>query len=242
MAAAATAGYGFHPFSAPDATPYEAHILSLLGTISQPPSPSYPFPSNQLPVKTPLTLYGGDKTSAQAVIEAAIVELGDRLWLAERKNGTANGGSFQGQQAALPTPEWSPPVNDDAMSGSLHKGQITGPTCPTCSRPVHPPTQDASAANFSSLPLATSLSTPTGPTSGIPNAKLNPNARNILTTSNGASVLTGGPGAAGWNRRPGVGETGMTAEKELELLKAQVQDIARVCKVSPVIDVSVTWS
>jgi osomolarity two-component system sensor histidine kinase NIK1 len=54
----------------------------------------------------------------------------------------------------------------------------------------------------------------------------------ILTTSNGASVLTGGPHAAGWGPRGSVGETGMTAEKELELLKAQVQDIARVCKVS----------
>lgn len=31
----------------------------------------------------------------------------------------------------------------------------------------------------------------------------------------------------------GVGESGMSAEKELELLKAQVQDIARVCKVGP---------
>jgi osomolarity two-component system sensor histidine kinase NIK1 len=29
-----------------------------------------------------------------------------------------------------------------------------------------------------------------------------------------------------------AGDTGMSAEKELELLKAQVQDIARVCKVS----------
>jgi len=59
--------------------------------------------------------------------------------------------------------------------------------------------------------------------------------RSILTTTSGASVLTGGPSAAHWGIKRGVGgasgESGMSAEKELELLKAQVQDIARVCKV-----------
>jgi hypothetical protein len=37
---------------------------------------------------------------------------------------------------------------------------------------------------------------------------------------------------AGWSTSPGDRTGGMSAEKELELLRAQVQDIARVCKVS----------
>lgn len=50
-------------------------------------------------------------------------------------------------------------------------------------------------------------------------------------TSPFASLELSSPRQTPWSNGS-AGETGMSAEKELELLKAQVQDIARVCKVS----------
>jgi osomolarity two-component system sensor histidine kinase NIK1 len=50
------------------------------------------------------------------------------------------------------------------------------------------------------------------------------------TSSNQAREVQ--PTPAGWSTNP---NGGMSAEKELELLRAQVQDIARVCKVSPML-------
>lgn len=49
-------------------------------------------------------------------------------------------------------------------------------------------------------------------------------------TSPFASLDLSSPRQTPWSNG-NAGETGMSAEKELELLKAQVQDIARVCKV-----------
>lgn len=51
-------------------------------------------------------------------------------------------------------------------------------------------------------------------------------------TSPFASLDLSSPRQTSWSNGSAV-DTGMSAEKELELLKAQVQDIARVCKVSP---------
>lgn len=213
----------------PDANPFEQHILSLLSTFAQQPSPSYPFPDQPT-----ITLFDGPKSQAQESIELAVASLGQRLWAAERAPA-ATSSPFRDPQQVLPnqnsilTPAWTPPVTDE-------NGQST-PMCPTCTRPVEPSFQplvtSATFPTISSHPLATSLSTPPAQLSAIrplSSTNLNPTPHSIITTSNGASVLTGGPGAASWSVRGAVGESGMTAEKELELLKAQVQDIARVCK------------
>jgi len=184
-----------------DGTPFEQHILSLLAATSEQASPSYPFPDQ--PTFSP---FPGQKTQAQEAIEKGIIALGQRVWNAERHPPNSN--SQNG---------WTAPVQDHSMN-----------MCATCTRPL-----DAFQQTFSSHPLAASLSTPPAQLSGIrpiPGATINPNPHSIITTANGASVLTGGPGAANWGVRGSVGESGMTAEKELELLKAQVQDIARVCK------------
>jgi len=218
------------PASLPDTSPFEQHILSLLATFAQQPAPSYPFPDQPA-----IALFDGPKTQAQESIELAVASLGQRLWAAERSPATSSS-AFKESQQVLPnqpndilTPAWTPPVSDQ-------NGQST-PMCPTCTRPVEPSFQplvtSATFPTISSHPLATSLSTPPAQLSTIrplTTSSLNPTPHSIITTSNGASVLTGGPGAASWSVRGAVGESGMTAEKELELLKAQVQDIARVCK------------
>lgn len=239
-----------HGFLAPDASPFEAHILALLSSISQPPSPSYPFPDPA--ISAGVSNYVGDKTQAQDLIERAILGLGQRTWNAERSVTGGSGfkapldptssGMDSRQVTELPTPDWTPPIFPSSVP--VQQGQTVSSigsagACPTCTRPVELEqrqqfTTSATFPSFSSHPLSASLSTPPAQLSAIrplggSNA-LNPNPHSILTTSNGASVLTGGPGAAGWSVRGAVGESGMTAEKELELLKAQVQDIARVCK------------
>ena len=212
------------PFGVQDANPYEAHILSLLSTITEHPSPSYPFPD---PGTASFTPYEGMKSQAQAAIEQVILSLGKRLVKAER---AAINNPFQPPSELL-TPAWTPPV-----TGPL-AGSSSTTVCPTCTRSIdnspHNITSSATFPSTSSHTLSASLSTPTSQLSirPLPSSSLNPTPHNILQTSNGASVLSAGPGAAGWSVRGAVGESGMTAEKELELLKAQVQDIARVCKV-----------
>ena len=224
---AAVMSMGSVPFSAPGANLYEAHILSLLSNISHQPSPSYPFPPEQRPAKQPLAPFSGEKSPAQEAIERAIITLGYRLWNAEKDVDGSNGIHFPPGQAPLPTPEWS---DGDAEMDSSPEQEVPhhqNIRCPTCTRPVDGLNTSRSVpvgSVFASHPLSSSLSTPPAMATRS-HANVNPNAHSILTTSNGASVLTGGPGAAGWS-----GESGMTAEKELELLKAQVQDIARVCK------------
>ena len=207
-------------------TPFEAHILSLLSMITQQPSPGYPFPDQ--PTFRP---FDGAKSQSQDIIERSVMSLGKRLWDSERAVSASAATGDQG--ASLLTPDWTPPVAD-----TRPVAPASGP-CPTCARPAeqsspsHMPTS-ATFPTISSHPLSASLSTPPVPLSSIRpmgNSNNSP-PHNILTTSNGASVLTGGPQAAGWGVRGVAGETGMSAEKELELLKAQVQDIARVCKVS----------
>jgi osomolarity two-component system sensor histidine kinase NIK1 len=195
--------------SSVNASPFEQHILSVLAACSEQASPSYPFPDQ--PTLTPFT---GTKTPVQEAIENAIISLGQRTWTAERHPPNVHSQHVTN----MPTPAWTPPVADN-----------TPAMCSTCTRPL----DSAFQTTFSSHPLAASLSTPPAQLSSIrpiPGAPVNPNPHSIITTSNGASVLTGGPGAASWGVRGSVGESGMTAEKELELLKAQVQDIARVCK------------
>ncbi|ORY32324.1 CnNIK1 [Naematelia encephala] len=190
------------------ASPFQTHILSVLALISQQPSPSYPFPSNTESAVSDVIIepFEGEKSAAEDAIERAVIALGERVWASDRSLPRKE----SPQPLPLPhpaellTPEWTPPVNEPFANNTF---------CPTCSRPTLP----WPAASASSHPLSVSLSTPSARLSSA--RSLGPTSHNILTTSNGAS----------WGRGS-IGETGMTAEKELELLKAQVQDIARVCK------------
>lgn len=233
----------------PDATPFESHILSLLSLISQHPSPSFPFPAgaNASQPKPDATLapYDGKKTEAQLAIEAALIDLGGRVWAAEREKkapsdptqsqSNAAGGNALGPgrgQAPYPTPDWTPPATESELSESQDtlssfkrppSGQNPSFSQTSMSHPLI-------AGSIASHPLSASLSTPASHISMPRQSGHAPHS--ILTTASGASVLTGGPAAAGWPQRGSISESGMTAEKELELLKAQVQDIARVCKVS----------
>lgn len=99
----------------------------------------------------------------------------------------------------------------------------------------------ASASSSGQQPLVTPTRTPPPPPVAEDNSALPyacpecsaPLRRNVTPTSTFATLELNSPRAphqASWNSG-GVGESGMSAEKELELLKAQVQDIARVCKV-----------
>lgn len=215
------------------ATAFQSHLLALLSNISQHPSPSFPFPAkdNALqPAEDSLILspYGGAKSQAEEAIERAVIALGERVRSAERSPSPPKKDVKPEPKstANLPTPEWTPPVNNTTSTN----------TCPACTRPISdsstPTNQPLAFPSPSSHPLQVSLSTPSGQLSAMRPLSSSSIPHNIITTSNGASVLIGGPGAAGWNVRGSVGESGMSAEKELELLKAQVQDIARVCKVS----------
>jgi hypothetical protein len=218
------------------ATPFQVHLLSLLSNLNQEPSPSYPFPhgSEQHAWLSPFV---GEKTPAEAAIERGLLALTGRLGSsAAGGQGTVGDGPGSKEDPKprgtnLLTPEWTPPVGD---------ADIDHPPCPTCTRGYTSAsssyTTDSPSGAFPSAgshPLSMSLSTPATQLSSYrsmnPNMSLMPHS--ILTTPSGASVLTGGPGAASWGTSR-IGESGMTAEKELELLKAQVQDIARVCKVS----------
>ncbi|OCF34070.1 atypical/HisK protein kinase [Kwoniella heveanensis CBS 569] len=211
-------------------TAFQAHTLALLSLISQHPSPAFPFPTNGQDPSGHLTLshFSGKKTPAEEAIERAIIALGERVWAAEKGQGIVHQGvkipPGMHQASDLLTPEWTPPISDP---GAHH---LAEPHCPTCHRPVSEtstPTMFSQPASiYSSHPLSVSLSTPHTQMRPLASNNLNHSPHSILTTSSGASVLTGGPGAASWS----VGDSGMSAEKELELLKAQVQDIARVCK------------
>ena len=221
MAAVAGLSSRHSPFAVPDgASDFQAHVLSLLSVISQHPSPSFPFPSKVGPGASTLTLFAGKKSPADDAIERAIVALGERVWAVESHTQSVPDDTtpMQSRQPSeLLTPEWTPPV--DLVPSNIPDA---APMCPSCSRPIaKTPTPPAA-----SHPITMSFSTPQLPVSH----RLLPNpTHNILTTTSGASVLTGGPGSNGW-ARSGVSDSGMSAEKELELLKAQVQDIARVCK------------
>lgn len=218
----------------PDASPFEAYILDLLSRISQLPSPAYPFPApaQEGQANTKPGAYNGDKTDAQAAIEQAVLALEERLRKAEQGKSAVGTSGATGQSAAasLPTPDWTPPASETDPAGGF---------CQTCARPFASQGPPSSLSHpmlttaLASHPLSASLSTPASHISSMRQGMQSTHApHSILTTASGASVLTGGPAAAGWPQRGSISESGMSAEKELELLKAQVQDIARVCKVS----------
>lgn len=222
-----------------EATPFQSHLLSLLSTISAHPSPSFPFgqaaalistsTDDTLPAagvlleeKDALPPFKGSKTITEEFIESQIRELGLRVWEAERntRDGQVNDQSHQGKVNAmaqsdrgilhvpgdLPTPAYTPQDVGDVSVSHFS-------TCPTCS---------CGRSQPPSHPLAVSLSTPA--------AHISTSAqRDMLSSSNlrrtpPISVTS----SSTWGSQR---ESAMSAEKELELLKAQVQDIARVCKV-----------
>ena len=217
--------------------PFQSYLLGLLSQISQHPSPSFPFPDNGSRTASPtntavLTPFSGPKSDAEEAIERAVILLGQRAWDAERvasalkQETMAPAQPTQRPGTALPTPEWTPPIHHDVSTTNVH-------ICPTCAQPFPDltPTGMRPQNTTASLPLSVSLSTPASQfgTNRHASSATSVPPHSILTTQSGASVLTGGPHATGW--RGGSNTSGMSAEKELELLKAQVQDIARVCKV-----------
>ncbi|WVQ62174.1 uncharacterized protein L199_000312 [Kwoniella botswanensis] len=212
-------------------TAFQAHTLALLSLISQHPSPAFPFPTNGQDPAGHLTLstFPGKKTPAEEAIERAIIALGERVWATERNQGVVHQAPKlppgQHQASDLLTPEWTPPI----ASVIAASAQGVSPICPTCTRPISENTTPTNTypSVYASHPLSVSLSTPDAQMRQLPSSQFGFNPpHSILTTPSGQSVLTGGPGSASWS----VGDSGMSAEKELELLKAQVQDIARVCK------------
>lgn len=220
-----------------DASPFQTHLLALLSSISAAPSPSYPFPDAQADL--PLRAFSGPKTAVEEALERGVLAIGERLKL-EESNPMAQAAYGQPQQQhargasstrsqppqaqrgqsqqQLLTPDWTPPINDAAQSGktavssspttlnafAMAAGLGHDTTCPTCHRSaVTTPTQQHPSSILKNI--STSPQTPT----------------NVIQDPFPALV------SGSW-----AGDTGMSAEKELELLKAQVQDIARVCKVS----------
>lgn len=161
-----------------------------------------------------LSTFPGKKTPAEDAIERAIIALGDRVWTSERTQAHLVKDTKRDVPAQpgsdLLTPDWTPPV--PTLSDSS-----PDPVCPTCARPVSStesssftPQQIASFYH----PFTAALSTPPPP---LPEQMFFPQsvlAAYVSATSDSESA----------------GDSGMSAEKELELLKAQVQDIARVCK------------
>ena len=205
----------------PTPTPFQSHLLSLLSTISAHPSPSFPFgqapalistsTNAQSPTagvlleeKDALPPYKGSKTSTEQIIEDQIRELGFRVWESERAKLATNAGQPSHQDKVKAMIQ-----KDDGILADL-------PPTPEYTPQVDMEIQDSSGAcpacgHTRATPLAVSLSTP---------------AAHVSATSARSPSMTT---AASWVAdRSG---SGMSAEKELELLKAQVQDIARVCKV-----------
>lgn len=208
MAAVAPTGSPSPGLFPPDASAFEQHILSLLSVISQQPSPSYPFPTSDSPLPTTAEIklepFTGKKTDAQQAIETAIISLGGRVRESERVPSPRSGqnANITTTNPSLLTPEWTPPPGD-----ALEIGDSPPTACPSCARPFSDQsTPTPHTANFGSHPMESTLSTPSRSTRQAPATP------------------------AGWSTNPAGG--GMSAEKELELLRAQVQDIARVCKVS----------
>jgi osomolarity two-component system sensor histidine kinase NIK1 len=154
--------------------------------------------------------FSGEKTTAQHAIESAVIALGTRLRESERAPSPAKSFSPNSNPPAssLLTPEWTPPPVEEALVSD-------SPTaCPSCARPFSnqntpTPLTPGQYSDFGSVPLRSTMSSPSS-----------------STTSNTP---------AGWSTNPADRTGGMSAEKELELLRAQVQDIARVCKVSCVL-------
>jgi osomolarity two-component system sensor histidine kinase NIK1 len=205
--------------SANEASLFQTHLLALLSSISAAPSPSFPFPDAQDP---PLPAYNGHKTAVEEALERGVLAIGERLKLAERnpmaqasfgqqQQHASASNSKQQPQSQLLTPDWTPPVEAATKPGAVPHGAfaaaagISGDaSCPTCHRSaVTTPTQQHPSSILKNI--STSPQTPT----------------NVIQDPFPALV------SGNW-----AGDTGMSAEKELELLKAQVQDIARVCKVS----------
>lgn len=204
-------------------TAFQSHLLSLLSTISAHPSPSFPFgqapalistsTNNDSPTagvlleeKDALPPYKGSKTSTEQIIEDQVRELGFRVWESERAKLATSAGQPSHQEKIKAMIQ-----KDDGILADL-------PPTPEYTPQSDIETQDTSGAcpacgHTRATPLAVSLSTP---------------AAHVSVASGRSPLATT---AASWGAD--MGASGMSAEKELVLLKAQVQDIARVCKVHP---------
>lgn len=219
------------------ATGFEAHILSLLANINRQSSTSFPFPvitspggAGGVPSQTEPAppRYAGKKTAVQEAIENGILVLGERIRATERISpglGTASAGATA--QTALPTPDETPPgdlpinaVVTQARLSPNPAGPIAVPTiCPKCLQ---------SSMGDTTPGGATSAPARNGPSGSAPAAAPGTVMGHLLGRRSG---LFGIGQSGAWGDIKVRGDE-MNAEKELELLKAQVQDIARVCKVS----------
>ena len=186
-----------------DSSAFEQHVLSLLSAISQQPSPSYPFPTSDSPLPT----------TAEIKLEPFAGKKTDAQTAIEAAIISLGGRVKESERVTSPHSGQNANINPTNASiltpewtpppgDTLEVGSSPHTACPTCARPF------------------ADQSTPT------------PQNTNFSTHSNAASPTTRGTSATpeGWSTNPTGG--GMSAEKELELLRAQVQDIARVCKVS----------
>lgn len=216
-------------------TGFEGHLLSLLASINRQSSTSFPFPVVTSPgglglpshTESALPRFAGKKTAAQEAIENGILALGERIRAVERISpspGTVSSGATA--QAALPTPDETPPgdlplnaVIAQARLSPNPAGPIAVPTiCPKCLQ----------SSVGETAPGAVSAPARNGPSGSPAGAAPGTVMSHLLGRRSG---LFGVGQSGAWGDIKVRGDE-MNAEKELELLKAQVQDIARVCKVS----------
>lgn len=217
MAAATVAPSSVPSLAPPDAEPFERHVLALLTQFLQQPSPSFPFPTGDLsgdgnPVVNDLPRYDGKRTKTQTAIESAIIALGERASEASRRPSPA---TVVPAQASLMTPDWTPPLTDSSFSSA----GVASATSTDVSRPPLFSDDSTTPTSYSS----------THSSSYAPYAHP---GRSMSVSSYSGQQKPYAPSlnAAGWGKSPSQAGS-MTAEKELALLRAQVQDIARVCKV-----------
>ncbi|KAI9635269.1 two-component-like hybrid sensor histidine kinase 1 [Dioszegia hungarica] len=184
---------------------FQAHLLGLMSIISEAPSPSYPFPTSPTPQSFPLQPYTGTKTTAEEAIERGVLALAERLAQAETPHAAPPPSSDTPGLLRQPSPS---PASTSLLTPEWvpPAGQADPLVCPTCS---HDPRRDVT-----------------------PRPEMGSKERRMADLTIGADVgaARSPPSALSSASSYNMGGAGMSAERELELLKAQIADIARVCK------------
>lgn len=205
MAAATMASSPIGSLAPPDAQPFERHILALLTQILQEPSPSFPFPTGDQIGGTATSTPDLPRYDGEKTKAQSAIESAI-IALGERAGGPERRPSpatATASQGSLMTPDWTPPPVES-----------------------YPPSRTASGASTATSrpPLSSDNSTtPTSFSSTHSSYSHRPSERSMSVDQSSKGY--------GWGKTASQAGA-MTAEKELALLRAQVQDIARVCKVS----------